>query len=121
LKIDPGKIRQLLTNLLLNALDAMPDGGKLGVSTRFEEGLQLAALEVTDTGCGIPAQVIGRIFDPFFSTKGPKGTGMGLAVSYGIVEQHGGRIEVSSQPGRGTTFTVHLPVGDEIKSGGNTL
>jgi two-component system, NtrC family, sensor kinase len=69
-------------------------------------------ISVRDTGCGIPAADLQRIFDPFFSTKGPKGTGLGLAVAWGIVEKHNGRIEVESEVGRGSVFRVLLPVGE---------
>jgi two-component system NtrC family sensor kinase len=69
-------------------------------------------ISVSDTGCGIPAANLQRIFDPFFSTKGPKGTGLGLAVAWGIIEEHNGRIEVESEVGRGTEFRVLLPIGE---------
>ncbi len=109
---DPEQIEQVLLNLLSNAVDAMPRGGTIRVALGREtpaEGARVK-LEVTDEGVGIPPEVQGRIFDPFFSTKEiGKGTGLGLAISYGIVKDHGGDILVRSAPGQGTTFTIYLP------------
>ncbi len=103
------KLQQVLLNLLMNARDAMPEGGSLTVETRAENGV--ASIEVIDTGVGISPDKLGRIFDPFFTTKGPKrGTGLGLAVSYGIVREHGGQLRVDSAPGEGSRFTIELPV-----------
>ncbi|MBM4396225.1 MAG: HAMP domain-containing protein [Deltaproteobacteria bacterium] len=104
---DPAQIQQVLLNLVLNAMDAMPDGGVVALHWS-REGAD-AELSVTDTGVGIPGDALSKVFEPFFSTKGKKGTGLGLAVSWGIVEQHGGTIRVSSQVGVGSTFTVVLP------------
>ncbi|MEW5877734.1 MAG: ATP-binding protein [Acidobacteriota bacterium] len=105
---DPNQLNQVLLNLVVNAKDAMPEGGKLEL--RVERRGDEALLAVSDNGCGIPEEVLPRIFEPFFSTKGPeKGTGLGLAVVHGIVTQHGGRVEVESAVGRGSTFTVVLP------------
>lgn len=104
-----GKLQQVLLNLLLNAKDAMPAGGSLIVRTFTEEGL--AHIEVADTGCGIEPENLARIYDPFFSTKAAKkGTGLGLAVSYGIMREHGGAIEVQSTVNTGTTFRLNLPL-----------
>jgi signal transduction histidine kinase len=87
----------------------MPDGGTLMVSTSCARGIVI--VEVTDTGCGIPKDKLDQIFEPFFTTKPVgKGTGLGLSVSYGIIQQHGGTLEVQSQEGKGSTFTVTLPV-----------
>jgi PAS domain S-box-containing protein len=106
--IDPGQIEQVVMNLSVNARDAMPQGGVLEISTRLEAGF--VALIVRDTGHGIPRELQDKIFEPFFTTKAPgKGTGLGLATCYGIVRQAGGRIEVQSEPGKGTTFHVLLP------------
>jgi two-component system NtrC family sensor kinase len=106
--VDANQIEQVFINVLLNAGQAMSSGGRLTLTTRAA-GAEVC-VGIADTGCGIPKEHVGRIFDPFFSTKESKGTGLGLSVSYGIVENHGGRIEVESQPGVGTAFTIHLPV-----------
>ena len=108
----PAALTELMTNLLLNALDAMPDGGTLTVSTRGEPGRDVV-LEVTDTGVGMPEAVRRRIFEPFFSTKGEGGSGLGLSMVYAIVRRHGGDIRVDSEPGRGATFTITFPVASE--------
>ncbi len=106
--IDPGHLGQVLMNLSVNARDAMPRGGTLVIRTVNVE--QHVCLRVTDTGVGMPPEMVERVFEPFFTSKGVgKGTGLGLAVVHGIVEQSGGRIEVESQPGRGTTFSIYLP------------
>ena len=115
---DVGLIEQLLTNLVLNARDAMPDGGRvvvgIGISTAalppdVRKGTYVS-LSVADTGVGIPAEVLPHVFEPFFTTKDVgTGTGLGLAMAYGIVKQHHGWITVDTCVGRGTTFTVHLP------------
>lgn len=108
---DEHKMKQVFMNLALNAAHAMPEGGELTVATRILEGEAMVAIQITDTGRGIPESTLKKIFDPFFTTKkAGEGTGLGLAVSYGIVKQHGGEIRVESTPGRGTTFTVLLPV-----------
>jgi len=106
----PSELNEVVTNLILNAIDAMPQGGTLGIYTR-PEGDEHVVLTVADTGVGMPEHVRKRIFDPFFTTKGEGGTGLGLSVSYSIIQRHGGEIRVESEPGRGTTFTVVLPVG----------
>jgi PAS domain S-box-containing protein len=104
----PAKINQVLTNLLVNAIDASPEGGE--VTIRSMARGQMACIEVVDRGTGIDAAIRDRIFDPFFTTKPVgEGTGLGLSISYGIVQDHGGRIEVDSEPSRGTTFRVLLP------------
>lgn len=103
------ELREVLINLVNNALDAMPEGGALEFAVRdTDEGVEL---EVSDTGTGMPEHVRQKIFDPFFTTKGTQGMGLGLAESYGIVKRHKGRFEVTSQPGKGTTFLVVLPRG----------
>jgi two-component system NtrC family sensor kinase len=104
-----GKLQQVFTNLLLNARDAIPEeGGRITLKTTLvEDDVQV---EVEDTGIGIAPENIARIYDPFFTTKGVgRGTGLGLAVSYGIVQEHYGHISVQSAPGRGTTFRITLP------------
>jgi CheY-like chemotaxis protein len=106
---DPAELREVMTNLILNAVDAMPRGGTLTVSTaRRGETIEL---RVVDTGVGIPEAVRSKIFDPFFTTKGPKGTGLGLSMTYGILSRHGATIAVDSQEGQGTIFTLVFPAG----------
>ncbi len=108
-KGNAGKMQQVLLNLALNARDAMEGGGRLTVRSWSEEGS--AHIEVADTGAGIPPEHVTRIYDPFFTTKAAKkGTGLGLAVTYGIVREHSGSIEVKSQPGLGTRFLLDFPL-----------
>ncbi len=106
---DPSQIEQVLLALIMNAIDAMPRGGRLWISTRQHPDKNEIDIEVRDDGAGIPAEVLPHIFEPFVTTKEGKGVGLGLAISRGIVERHNGRIEVQSELGRGTTFTVTLP------------
>ncbi|HEY4184255.1 MAG TPA: ATP-binding protein [Polyangia bacterium] len=106
---DPGQIEQVILNLALNARDAMAGGGQLTLTTSDGPG-DVVALAVSDTGTGIPTEVLPHIFEPFFTTKEPgHGTGLGLAMVQGIVHQSRGSMHVDSSPGRGTTFTIHLP------------
>jgi two-component system NtrC family sensor kinase len=119
IKGSPGKLQQVFLNLFLNARDAIesggPSGGRLTIET--ERGDGAVRVKVSDTGTGIAPQNLARIFDPFFTTKGAvKGTGLGLSVSYGIVREHGGDIEVQSQPGKGTQFVLTFPIGSSAKS-----
>ena len=104
---DASELREVFTNLILNAVDAMPDGGALMVSTAVADGQVVATIR--DTGVGIPDDVRDKVFDPFFTTKGPRGTGLGLSVSYGIVSRHGGRIAVESVEGQGAIFRLSFP------------
>jgi two-component system NtrC family sensor kinase len=109
--MDPSQMQQVFMNIIINAAEAMPDGGRLVVTTRVDARTECVEMEFTDTGCGIEEHDLERIFDPFFTTKGARhGTGLGLAVSYGIVKEHRGAIAVESEIGRGTTFTVQLPL-----------
>ena len=104
-----GKLQQVFTNLLLNARDAIPAGGSIKVSTLPADDHSLT-IEVSDSGIGIAPENVAKIYDPFYTTKGVgRGTGLGLAVSYGIVQEHSGHISVESIPGRGTTFRITLP------------
>ncbi len=108
---EASELREVLTNLILNALDAMPEGGSLRLTTDRTASGEVR-LTVADTGAGMDDEVRVRIFDPFFTTKGVRGVGLGLSVVYGIVQRHGGRIEVTSAPGRGTAMHVILPAAD---------
>ncbi len=106
---DPIQIKQVITNLILNAIQAMKNGGKLMISTK-KDG-QNAMLFIEDTGIGIPAENISKAFMPFFTTKDiDEGTGLGLSVVYGIIQNHNGSIKVSSSPGKGTIFEICLPL-----------
>lgn len=111
--MDPNRMKQVLLNLIHNALDAMPNGGMLTLRSYVvqEDDMSWACVDVEDTGVGIPPDVLPRIFEPFFTTRsGSGGTGLGLAVTYGIVQDHRGRIEVKSQAGEGSRFTIWLPI-----------
>ncbi len=108
--IDDHQIQQVLVNLIVNAVHAMEGGGILKLVTRSGDDGQTVKVDVIDTGKGIPAEFIPHIFDPFFSTKGVGGTGLGLSVSYGIIKNHRGTIKVESTVGAGTTFTIEFPV-----------
>ena len=109
IKADAGQLQQVFVNLAINAIQAMPDGGELGIrGSAGDDGWLKVSVE--DTGCGISPENMDKLFTPFFTTKEQgKGTGLGLAVSYGIIERHGGRIDVRSKIGEGSTFTVCLP------------
>jgi two-component system, cell cycle sensor histidine kinase and response regulator CckA len=127
-RVDPTQIEQVLMNLCVNSRDAMPKGGRLYIETRNAEFSEeecrrnavlqpgrFAVLSVSDTGIGMDATVRERIFEPFFTTKGTgKGTGLGLATVYGIVKQHGGFIQVKSEPDQGSTFHIFLPVSESV-------
>jgi len=122
-RADPSQVDQILMNLITNARDAMPSGGTVTVRTFHTPGDGSSGtpgawvgLSVSDTGCGIDADTREHLFEPFFTTKAAgRGTGLGLASVHGIVTQHGGRIEVESRPGRGSTFTVYLPTAGEAE------
>jgi two-component system NtrC family sensor kinase len=110
----PDRMQQVFLNLMTNACHAMPKGGTLSVKTGANEDGDRVVVSVSDTGEGIPEDVLDKIFDPFFTTKKPgKGTGLGLSISYRIVKEHEGSIEVESKPGEGTAFTVSLPAARE--------
>jgi signal transduction histidine kinase len=107
-------MQQVFVNVIMNGVEAMKDGGTLTIRTGFSEKEQYCRVAITDTGCGIPEEHIPRLFDPFFTTKEVgQGVGLGLAISYGIVQQHQGEIEVQSEIGTGTTFRILLPVEKE--------
>ena len=110
---DFDQLQQVCTNLILNAIQAMPEGGRLTLRTSTANDSQLK-IEVQDTGCGISPENIRKLFTPFFTTKGKgKGVGLGLAVAYGIIQRHKGRIAVQTKEGEGTTFTIYLPLHHE--------
>jgi CheY-like chemotaxis protein len=108
---DAAELRQVFTSMALNALDAMPEGGNLTFRTGYERGQ--AFCQIADTGIGMTEQIRLHIFDPFFTTKREKGKGFGLSGAYAIVDRHGGQITVESEVGKGTVFTVWLPVASE--------
>ena len=111
-----GQLKQVFMNIVVNAAEAMHGGGTLTITTSQSQEPKTVLVEFVDTGEGIPEENLTRIFDPFFTTKDVgKGTGLGLATSYGIVEGHGGRISVKSKVGEGTTFTIALPVYPEVQ------
>jgi two-component system NtrC family sensor kinase len=108
---DSEKLKQVFMNLLMNARQAISGKGRISVHTESDLGRGIIRIIFSDDGCGIPAEHIDKIFDPFFSTKpAGEGTGLGLSVSYGIVQDHNGRIEVVSLPGRGSSFVIELPI-----------
>jgi PAS domain S-box-containing protein len=106
------ELREVFVNIILNALDAMPQGGRLRIATQAQANM--VRVRFTDSGLGMTGEVCDHIFEPFFTTKGANGSGLGLAVSYTIVERHNGRIDAQSSPGKGTTFTVSLPSGENV-------
>jgi two-component system NtrC family sensor kinase len=112
--VDENKMEQVFINILLNASQSMPSGGSIYIQT-YTENEEYACLKITDTGAGISEENLGKIFDPFFTTKIDKGMGLGLSVSYGIIERHGGKIEVQSKVNQGTTFSITLPLHQQDK------
>ncbi len=121
-KVDPQQITQVMINLIVNALDSMPDGGRLSVIIHEPDRRRgVVRIDVSDTGSGIPEEVRKRIFEPFYTTKEPgTGTGLGLTVVDRIVRAHDGRIEVQSVIGQGTTFSIELPLAGEPAGAGST-
>jgi signal transduction histidine kinase len=112
--VDAGKMRQVFMNLIMNAYQSIGRDGSITISTRDDPARNGFRITVSDTGCGISEEVRHSIFDPFFTTKEPgQGTGLGLAVSYGIVQEHHGDISFESEPGKGTTFNIWLPRGNQ--------
>ena len=110
---NPGKLQQVFLNLFINAKDAMPQGGTLFVKT-FSKGT-VFCIEILDTGDGIPEEHLQKIYDPFFTTKSTgRGTGLGLSVSYGIIQEHSGKIAVESKSGQGTRFILELPTARKV-------
>lgn len=122
IEVDPTQMEQVFINLLVNACHAMPMGGRMTIVMRTDLERDLIITTIEDTGQGISEENLGRIFDPFFTTKnqelnGIAGTGLGLSVSYGIIENHGGRITAQSAVGHGTVFTVELPIASIMRAG----
>ena len=107
---DAVELREVIVNVIYNAIDAMPSGGEIRMSSQEANGR--VVLTIADNGTGMTPEVKSRLFDPFFTTKGRGGTGMGMAVSFGIIRRHNGSIDVESEPGRGTTFRISLPVAE---------
>jgi len=117
IEVDPGQIEQVFVNIMVNACQAMPGGGRLTIAMHADYDRHFMVTTIEDTGMGISPENLEKIFDPFFTTKdqavnGVSGTGLGLSVSYGIVENHGGHIAVASETGKGTKFTIELPMVD---------
>jgi PAS domain S-box-containing protein len=124
--IDPGQLEDAILNLVFNSRDAMPDGGTLRVTTRVsnlgcEVGQRRIVIQVGDTGVGMPPETIVRVYEPFFTTKGGRGTGLGLSMVYGFVQQSGGEISIVSEVGIGTTVSLFLPAVDAPIPGGATI
>jgi signal transduction histidine kinase/CheY-like chemotaxis protein len=107
---NPSELREVMTNIVFNAVDAMPNGGEVTITTSIQAE-DWVEMRIADTGIGMAEEVRKRVFDPFFTTKGVTNTGLGMSVSYGIVKRHGGEILIESEPGKGTTFIIHLPTG----------
>ncbi len=123
IRLDPEKIKQALLNVLLNALNVLPDGGEIRLGARFDDRLDAllgpgVAVSIADTGPGISPEDIDFIFDPFF-TRSPGGFGLGLSITHTIIEEHGGKVLVESEPDRGARFTIFLPANRE-EHGRNT-
>jgi signal transduction histidine kinase len=117
LMLDGEQVRQMLVNLVQNGLDALPEsGGEVCMSAGMDESGNLAVLKVRDTGSGMPPEMLTEIFTPFYTTKQlGQGTGMGLSIVYGVVKMHAGDISMDSEVGKGTTFTIRLPVADRSR------
>ncbi|MER3425145.1 MAG: histidine kinase, partial [Nitrospiraceae bacterium] len=110
IRVRRSEIDQVFVNMISNAVEAMKGTGRLTLTTQRED--EMVCIRISDTGCGIPKAIIGKIFDPFVTTKDPgKGTGLGLSITHTIVTKHDGRISVESEEGKGTTFTIQFPIG----------
>ncbi|OQX91261.1 MAG: hypothetical protein B6D58_08625 [candidate division Zixibacteria bacterium 4484_95] len=107
---DPVEIREVMINMIMNAIDAMPDGGTITIQIKVDDNHSYIIIK--DNGIGMDEKTASRVFEPFFTTKGEKGSGMGLSVAYGIISSHNGTIDVNSQPGKGTVFTIKIPLSD---------
>jgi signal transduction histidine kinase len=108
--VDPSQMQQVFINIIINAVEAMEDGGQLTLKTRFDTTEEFIEIDITDSGHGIPDEDMDKLFDPFFTTKEVgHGTGLGLAISYGIIKEHRGTISVESEVDQGTTFQIRVP------------
>jgi signal transduction histidine kinase len=112
-RVNSAELREALVNIIFNAMDAMPEGGSITIKSGQENGSAL--LSISDTGTGMSEEIRGKVFEPFFTTKASKGTGLGLSVTYSIITNHGGSIEVESATGKGTTFHIRLPACNGVK------
>jgi signal transduction histidine kinase len=117
--IDKEQMKQVVLNLLLNAIQAMPKGGRLQLSGKIPTGNQSIQLSIQDSGIGIPPEDMDKLFDPFFSNR-EGGIGLGLSIAHRIIDQHHGRIEVESAPDEGTLFTIWLPLEQENQDADHT-
>jgi signal transduction histidine kinase len=108
------QMQQVFLNLLLNAIEAMPDGGMLATKTSYDAQLNSVQITISDTGKGIDKTLVSKVFQPFFTTK-RKGSGLGLSITRRLVEQHGGHIDLESEPGKGTAFNIFLNVNSKRK------
>lgn len=118
LEVDTDQLQQVFLNMFINAGQAMPSGGTLKITTKLQEEKNEVKIIVEDTGAGISQENLDKIFDPFFSTKAQKGFGLGLSVSYGIINNHGGHVDVKSREGEGTRFSIYLPIAENPSSEG---
>jgi signal transduction histidine kinase len=108
---DKSQLQQVFMNVLMNAVQAMQEKGVITITTRHNAAASSVELLISDTGCGIPPEEVDQIFDPFFTSKASgQGTGLGLSIAYGIITSHRGSISVASEVGKGSTFTIRLPV-----------
>jgi signal transduction histidine kinase len=120
IKTDAGKLQQVLLNIINNAFAAMENGGRLDITAEMA-GEEMVSVTISDDGCGIPDENLKHVFEPFFSTKTVEGgTGLGLSITYGLVQELGGSIDVKSKVGKGTDFTIVLPLSIEEKEKMNT-
>jgi two-component system NtrC family sensor kinase len=113
IRADANQLSQVLMNLLLNAAEATPEGGRITISASKLTYVDMLEIRVSDTGCGIPADILPHVFEPFFTTKRGRGTGLGLSISMAYVRSHNGEIRVDSVPKHGTTVTLTLPIRPE--------
>jgi two-component system NtrC family sensor kinase len=118
--VDKGQFQQTMINLILNAVEATSAGGVVRVSTFLDVRREEIGITISDTGEGIPDEIIDKIFDPFFTTK-DDGNGLGLAITHGIIEQHGGTIDVQSKVAEGTVFTIRIPMENGVANEPNRV